>query len=134
MVSKDMEKFDRMVQLNQAESREKIAKAIKAILEMEQAGEKLQICELTKRTGLSRGFFYKNLRVRNELDRVMEEQKGKVFQNPRQVILDAAMNKQIGFLHKQLEKKDKQIKELEAENEKLTKALNRKELAFIRHL
>ena len=134
MVSKGMEKFDKMVQLNQAESQEKIARAIKAIIEMEQAGEKLQICELTRRTGLSRGFFYKNTRVRNELNRVMEVQKGKVFQSPRQVILDAAMNKQIGFLHKQLEKKDKQIKELEAENEKLTKALNRKELAFIRHL
>lgn len=129
-----MEKFDKMVKLNQAESKEKVASAIAAIIEMEQAGEKLQICELTRRTGLSRGFFYKNPKVRKELDRVMESQKGKVYQNPRKVVLDVAMEKQIAFLNKQIEKQNKQIAELQAENEKLRKALNRKELAFIKQL
>lgn len=129
-----MEKFDKMVKLNQAESKEKVASAIAAIIEMEQAGEKLQICELTRRTGLSRGFFYKNPKVRKELDRVMESQKGKVYQSPRKVVLDVAMEKQIAFLNKQIEKQNKQIAELQAENEKLRKALNRKELAFIKQL
>lgn len=129
-----MEKFEKMVKLNQAESKEKIASAIAAIIEMEQAGEKLQVCELTKRTGLSRGFFYKNPRVRKEMDRVMEAQKGKVYQSPRKVILDVAMEKQIAFLNKQIENQKKQIAELQAENEKLRKALNRKELAFIKQL
>lgn len=129
-----MEKFEKMVKQNQAESREKISSAIAAIIEMEQAGERVQICELTKRTGLSRGFFYKNAAVRKELDRALELQRGMTFTNPRKAVLDVAMEKQIVLLTKQVEKQKKQIAELEAENKKLKKALDRKELAFIKQL
>lgn len=129
-----MEKFEKMVKQNQAESREKISSAIAAIIEMEQAGERVQICELTKRTGLSRGFFYKNTAVRKELDRALELQRGMTFTNPRKAVLDVAMEKQIVLLKKQVEKQKKQIAELEAENTKLKKALDRKELAFLKQL
>lgn len=129
-----MEKFEKMVKQNQAESKEKIASAIAAIIEMEQAGERVQICELTKRTGLSRGFFYKNTAVRKELDRALELQRGMTFTNPRKAVLDVAMEKQIVLLKKQVEKQKKQIAELEAENTKLKKALDRKELAFLKQL
>lgn len=129
-----MEKFEKMVKQNQAESKEKIASAIAAIIEMEQAGERVQICELTKRTGLSRGFFYKNTAVRKELDRALELQRGMTFTNPRKAVLDVAMEKQIALLTKQVEKQKKQIAELEAENTKLKKALDRKELAFLKQL
>lgn len=129
-----MEKFEKMVKQNQAESREKISSAIAAIIEMEQAGERVQICELTKRTGLSRGFFYKNTAVRKELDRALELQRGMTFTNPRKAVLDVAMEKQIALLTKQVEKQKKQIAELEAENTKLKKALDRKELAFLKQL
>lgn len=129
-----MEKFEKMVKQNQAESREKISSAIAAIIEMEQAGERVQICELTKRTGLSRGFFYKNTAVRKELDRALELQRGMTFTNPRKAVLDVAMEKQIVLLTKQVEKQKKQIAELEAENIKLKKALDRKELAFLKQL
>ena len=129
-----MEKFEKMVKQNQAESKEKIASAIAAIIEMEQAGERVQICELTKRTGLSRGFFYKNTAVRKELDRALELQRGMTFTNPRKAVLDVAMEKQIVLLKKQVEKQKKQIAELEAENKKLKKALDRKELAFLKQL
>ena len=129
-----MEKFEKMVKQNQAESREKISSAIAAIIEMEQAGERVQICELTKRTGLSRGFFYKNAAVRKELDRALELQRGMTFTNPRKAVLDVAMEKQIVLLTKQVEKQKKQIAELEAENKKLKKALDRKELAFLKQL
>lgn len=129
-----MEKFEKMVKQNQAESREKISSAIAAIIEMEQAGERVQICELTKRTGLSRGFFYKNTAVRKELDRALELQRGMTFTNPRKAVLDVAMEKQIVLLTKQVEKQKKQIAELEAENKKLKKALDRKELAFLKQL
>ena len=129
-----MEKFEKMVKQNQAKSKEKIASAIAAIIEMEQTGERVQICELTKRTGLSRGFFYKNPAVRKELDRAIELQRGMTFTNPRKAVLDVAMEKQIALLTKQVEKQKKQIAELEAENTKLNKALDRKELAFIKQL
>ena len=129
-----MEKFEKMVKQNQAESKEKIASAIAAIIEMEQAVERVQICELTKRTGLSRGFFYKNTAVRKELDRALELQRGMTFTNPRKAVLDVAMEKQIILLKKQVEKQKKQIAELEAENTKLKKALDRKELAFLKQL
>ena len=129
-----MEKYEKMVKLNQAESKEKIASAIAAITKMEREGEKLQICELTKRTGLSRGFFYKNPSVRNELDRVMELQKGKVFQNPRKVVLDKAMEKQIMLLTNQIEKQKRRIEELEEENMKLRNALTKNSLKIIKSL
>lgn len=129
-----MEKFEKMVKLNQDESKQKIAIATAAIIEMQQAGEKVQICELTKRTGLSRGFFYKNSKVRRELEKAYELQKGQTFTNPRKAALDVAMEKQIVLLTKQIEKQKKQIEELEAEKQKLKKALNRKELAFIKQI
>ena len=129
-----MEKFEKMVKQNQAESKEKIASAIAAIIDMEQAGERVQICELTKRTGLSRGFFYKNTAVRKELDRALELQRGMTFTNPRKAVLDVAMEKQIALLTKQVEKQKKQIAEIEAENHKLKMALNRNELSYIKNL
>ena len=123
-----------MVKQNQAESREKISRAIAAIIEMEQAGERVQICELIKHKGLSRGFLYKNTAVRKEFDRALELKRGMTFTNPRKAVLDVAVEKQIALLKKQVEKQKKQIAELEAENTKLKKALNRKELAFLKQL
>ena len=40
--------------------------------------EKVTVPKLVKRTGLSRGFFYKNETVRKEMDRVLEQQAGMI--------------------------------------------------------
>ena len=55
-----MSKYDRMIALNRKSSEEKVDKAVKAIHKMLEDGEKVTIPKLMNRTGLSRGFFYKN--------------------------------------------------------------------------
>ena len=67
-----------------------------------------------QRTGLSRGFFYKNPAVRKEIDRALEQQAGMV--DPRREVMDMAMNSELAMLHKQVE-------ELKAENERLRQEL-----------
>ena len=61
-------KYDKMIEITQAESRRKMEVAKKAISGMLDNMERITVAELVKRTGLSRGFFYKKQMVRLELD------------------------------------------------------------------
>ena len=56
-----MNKYDKMLEVNRKTSEEKVSRARLAIKEMLQEQEKITISVLMKKTGLSRGFFYKNL-------------------------------------------------------------------------
>lgn len=67
-------KYDKMVEITQAESRRKMDIAQKAISGMMDNRERISIAELVRRTGLSRGFFYKNPTVRNKLDDAIRKQ------------------------------------------------------------
>lgn len=84
-----MSKYDRMIALNRKSSEEKVDKAVKAIHKMLEDGEKVTIPKLMNRTGLSRGFFYKNPTVRREVDRALEQQAGMV--DPKRYIGDMVM-------------------------------------------
>ncbi|MEZ3469430.1 MAG: hypothetical protein K1W40_13780, partial [Schaedlerella sp.] len=55
-----MNKYDNMIEKNRKVSEEKIARAKSAIREMIEEEEKVTIPKLMKKTGLPRGFFYKN--------------------------------------------------------------------------
>lgn len=129
-----MNKYDKMLEQNRKDSKEKVSCAIATIINMLQQEEKITISELTKKTGLSRGFFYKNPEVRKELEKALEQQEGKAFRNPKKVILDKAMEKQLEALNKKVETLKQQNEELKQENEKLKKRLNKKELNFIKNL
>ena len=94
----------------------------------------MTVCELVKRTGLSRGFFYKNPEISKELDRARERQHGRVFVKPQKAILDKAMDNQLQVLQQQIVKLKKENETLKAENQKLEKALKKKDLAFIKSL
>ena len=109
-----MNKYDRMIALNKQASEEKIEKARREIVRMVEDGEKISVQKLMQRTGLSRGFFYKNPAVRKEIDRALEQQAGMV--DPRREVMDMAMNSELAMLHKQVE-------ELKAENERLRQEL-----------
>lgn len=87
-------------------------------------GEKISIPRLMERTGLSRGFFYKNPVVRKELDRALELQAG--MADPRKNILDMAMNEEVHLLRQQLESLKREKEALEKENIRLREALGRK--------
>ncbi|MCI8533513.1 MAG: hypothetical protein HFI17_16160 [Lachnospiraceae bacterium] len=109
-----MSKYDKMIALNKQASEEKIEKARREIVRMADEGEKLSIQKLMQRTGLSRGFFYKNPQVRKEIDRALEQQAG--MMDPRREVMDMAMNNELAMLHQK-------VKTLQTENEQLRKEL-----------
>ena len=63
-----MNKYDKMLELNKRKSEEKVERAILAIRTMVLEKEKVSVPALMQKTGLSRGFFYKNETVRKEMD------------------------------------------------------------------
>lgn len=69
--------------------------AIDTIRKMLRDNEKITIVELTKETGLSRSFFYKNEAVKKELDEALATQQGKVLQGKRDLTLNAALKSTI---------------------------------------
>ena len=129
---KNMSKYDKMVECNQKVSREKIDLARKTILDMMEEGEKVTIPKLMAQTGLSRGFFYKNPTVRNLLDEAMQKQVGMV--DPRREILDMAMDNEIVKLHEQMKILRGENEELKMENQRMQKALEKKNANILRML
>ncbi|ODR28280.1 DUF6262 family protein [Eisenbergiella tayi] len=127
-----MSKYDKMLALNKKASDEKIERARKAIFDLMDEKEKVTVPKLMEKTGLSRGFFYKNPQVRQAVDRAVEQQVG--MNHPRKNILDMAMNSEIAALHKQLKILQNEKEELEKDNEKLRKALERKNRELLRNL
>lgn len=67
-------KYDAMIAINKAESEKKIHIAKKRIKTMLDNGVRISVVELARSTGLSRGFFYKNLEVREEMEQAIKKQ------------------------------------------------------------
>ena len=61
-------KYDKMVAITQAESQRKMNIEKNTISDMLKNMERITVADLVKRTGLSRGFFYKNELIRREMD------------------------------------------------------------------
>ena len=124
---KSMNKYDTMIACNKKTSEEKINRAVTEIRQMLAEEEKVTVPKLVKRTGLSRGFFYKNETVRKEMDRALERQMGMI--DPKRYIGDIVLKNRIDLL-------EKQIRELkrEKENIRLRKALNKKDLNVLKTL
>jgi len=121
-----------MVACNRKSSLEKIDLAKKAIFEMLDDGEKITVPKLMAKTGLSRGFFYKNTVVRDVLNKALEQQVG--MTDPRKNILDMAMGNEIEALHEKIRSLQEENRRLIKENEKLQKALNKKNASLLRSL
>lgn len=73
-----MSKYDKMIEENQRKSKEKIELALQAIQDMLANKERISVPKLMKKTGLSRGFFYKNPTVRDTLNQAVEQQAGMI--------------------------------------------------------
>lgn len=127
-----MNKYDKMIALNKKSSEEKVGKAVKAIHKMLEDGEKVTIPKLMNRTGLSRGFFYKNPTVRREVDRALEQQAGMV--DPKRYIGDMVLKSRIELLEQQIRDLKRENEGLIKRNKSLEKALNKKELNMIKNL
>ena len=124
-----MSKYDKMIEENQRKSKEKIELALQAIQDMLANKERISVPKLMKKTGLSRGFFYKNPTVRDTLNQAVEQQAGIIRE-----ILNMAMEKQIELLNQKVAALSRENKELKRKNEKLQKALRKQDLNFIKNL
>ena len=127
-----MSKYDKMIEENQRKSKEKIELALQAIQDMLANKERISVPKLMKKTGLSRGFFYKNPTVRDTWNQAVEQQAGMI--DPRREILNMAMEKQIELLNQKVAALSRENKELKRKNEKLQKALRKQDLNFIKNL
>ena len=127
-----MSKYDKMIEENQRKSKEKIELALQAIQDMLANKERISVPKLMKKTGLSRGFFYKIPTVRDTLNQAVEQQAGMI--DPRREILNMAMEKQIELLNQKVAALSRENKELKRKNEKLQKALRKQDLNFIKNL
>lgn len=119
-----------MIEKNRKASEEKIVKAKGAIREMIEENEKVTIPKLMKKTGLSRGFFYKNPSVRGEINRALDLQAGMV--DSKRKILDMAMENRIKVLEQTVAKLKKENAELNVQNAKLQRLLNKKNLSILK--
>ncbi|RHR25888.1 hypothetical protein DWX43_17200 [Clostridium sp. AF19-22AC] len=126
-----MSKYDKMIALNKKASDEKVSTAQKAIHKMLNEGERVTVPKLMQKTGLSRGFFYKNMTVRREVDRAMEQQAGMV--DPKRYIGDMALRSRIGLLEQEKRELQRTVAELEKDKKRLEKALNRKDLDLLKN-
>lgn len=129
---KSMSKYDKMIALNKKSSEEKIDKAVKAVHKMMEDGEKVTVPKLMNKTGLSRGFFYKNQVVRREVERALQQQVGMI--DPKRYIGDMVLKSRIELLEQQIRELQKENGELEKKNKKLEKALDKKALNIIKSL
>ena len=126
-----MSKYDKMLEVNHRQSVEKIQRAKLAIQEMIEEEDKVTVPKLIQKTGLSRGFFYKNQEVRKAVDRALQLQAGMV--DKRRKILDMAMDSRILQLEQQVAKLKRENETLRKENEAMRKALNKKDLNLIKN-
>lgn len=126
----NMNKFDKMVECNRRISIEKIDLARKTILDMVEEGERVTIQRLMAQTGLSRGFFYKNPTVRKLVDEAAERQAG--MTDPRKGILDMVMDNEIANLHEKM--RILRVEKLKEENQRLKKALDKKNRNILKNL
>lgn len=127
-----MSKYDRMIEMNQERSEAKVSAAAEAIKKLLENGEKVTVSKLMKMTGLSKGFFYKNPIIRAQISDALDRQAGMV--DPRRGILDMAMNNRIELLQQQIAELKKENEILQAENQKLQKAMKKKSLSVIKGL
>ena len=127
-----MSKYDRMVSLNRQISEAKMELARRTIFEMLDEGEKISVPKLIIKTGLSRGFFYKNPTIRRLVDEAMEKQVGLV--DPRRGVFDMAMDNEMIQLPEQIRVLQKENQRLTEENIKLKKAMDRKNLNLLRSI
>lgn len=127
-------KYDNMLRRNKAVSMEKVRRAQQEICKLLDEQKPVTVSTLAKNTGLSREFFYKNMEVRACLMAAREKQEGMVFQRPRKTVIDKALAMSLEETQKTLQKVREENRRLQRENDKLRKALKRRDLALIRSL
>lgn len=110
-------RYDKMVSVNQENSRVKVEISKYEIKSMLDRKEKIIVTNLAKKTGFSRAFFYVNPEVREVLDEAIRQQ-GACY-NPKQIIIDRVMEDKLNTLKIMNAKLKKENNRLKFENEQL---------------
>lgn len=129
-----MKSYEKMVAVNRQTSERKELIAIEAMRKKYESQEQVSVVALVKETGLSRGFFYKNERVRTELRRLQKLQAGMDFTATRKVVLDKAIVLRIKELEAENRLLKMKIADLPDKNNKLEKVAQRKKEDYFNEL
>ena len=129
-----MKSYEKMVAVNRQTSERKELIAIEAMRKKYESQEQVSVVALVKETGLSRGFFYKNERVRTELRRLQKLQAGMDFTATRKVVLDKAIVLRIKELEAENRLLNMQLADLLDKNNKLEKVAQRKKEDYFNEL
>ena len=117
--------YEKMIAVNRIESEQKIKLATMAIEQLIERGEYPSVTLLVKKTGLSRGFFYKNPEVRSRL----ENDNTEVLQ--MEIMEYKVRNRSLSQENEELRG---QIEELKVQVEKLKGRIKKKELSMLKKL
>ena len=85
---------------------------------METEGKKISVSELSKNTGLSKAFFYKNENVRTVLDASTEQQREKNFIAIKEEVKRMSLERQVEYYEKKIKELLRENESLQAENAK----------------
>ena len=139
-------KYDKMIAVNKAESEQKIKRAMQAIEDMSARSFRVSVTELARWTDLSRGFFYKNMQVRQKLEEAVNRPPvAEVWQPPQEKEVDGS---KLQELRKDFRRSELENQRLKLENEQLVqkcealekevdvlkKRMGRKEIALLKKL
>ncbi len=99
-----MSNYDNMLLSNKRICEEKKILAIDTIRRMVKANEHISIVELTRLTGLSRSFFYKNEQVKSELMKALKTQEGKILTSRRDKTLNEALKETVRLQKEEIDR------------------------------
>ena len=114
-------KYDKMLECNQEENRKKVELAIEEIKKLEAEGKNISVSELSRNTGISMGFFYKNETVRSVLDDATEKQREKKFVTIKEEVKRLSLERQVEYYEKKIKELIRENESLQKENAKLKK-------------
>ena len=120
-----MAKYEKMNEANQQESERKIQLAVAEIHRTVSEGKPISVSELSRNTGLSKGFFYKNEQVRSLLNEEKEKQDQGTLARIKREVRDKSLEKQVELYQREIKRLLNENENLKKENRKLVKALNK---------
>ena len=120
-----MAKYDKMNEVNRQESEKKIQLAIAEIHRTVSEGKQISVSELSRNTGLSKGFFYKNEQVRNLLNEEKEKRDQGTLAQIKREVRDKSLEKQVELYQREIKRLLDENENLKKENRKLVRALNK---------
>ena len=139
-------KYDKMIAVNKAESEQKIKRAIQAIEDMSARGAPISVTAMVRWTGVSGGYFYKNVQVRKQLEGEANRPGAAETGQPHQE--KEVDNSKLQTLKEDFRRSEMENQRLKLENEQLVqkcdalqkevdalkKRMGRKEIALLKKL